>query len=42
MTKRQPRLDAIDRNALEAFGMSVVSADVRGHRLGTDRRYRQG
>jgi hypothetical protein len=42
MTKRQPRFDAIDRNALPAFGVSVVSADVRGHRLGTDRRHRQG
>lgn len=42
MTKHQPRLDAIDRNARWAFGVSVVSAAVRGHRLGTDRRYRQG
>jgi hypothetical protein len=42
MTECQPRLDAIDRNAFWAFGVSVVSADVRGHRLGIDRRYRQG
>lgn len=41
MTKRQPRLDAIDRNALSAFGLSFVSAELRGHRLGTDRRHRQ-
>jgi hypothetical protein len=42
MTKRQPQHDAIDRNALEAFGLSVVSAFDRGHRLRTDRRYRKG
>jgi hypothetical protein len=41
MTERQPRTDA-DRNALVAFGLSVVSANVRGHWMGTDRRYRQG
>lgn len=41
MTKRQPRYDAIDRNALRAFGLLVVSA-IRGHRLETDRRHRQG
>jgi hypothetical protein len=42
MTERQPRYDAINRDALWAFGLSVVSADPRGHRLGTDRRIRQG
>jgi hypothetical protein len=42
MTKRQPRYDAIDRNADKAFGLLVVSASDRGHRLGTDRRHRQG
>ena len=42
MTKRQPRTDALDRNARGAFGLSVVSASERGHRLETDRRHRQG
>jgi hypothetical protein len=41
MTRRQPQTDAIDRNAFWAFGLSVVSANARGHRLGTDRRHRQ-
>ena len=42
MIKRQPRTDATGCNALPAFGLSVVPADDRGHRLGTDRRRRQG
>jgi hypothetical protein len=42
MTKRQPRYDSTDRNADQAFGWTVVSANERGHRLETDRRYRQG
>lgn len=42
MTKLQPRNDAIDRNADQAFGLVGVSAEARGHRLGTDRRQRQG
>ena len=42
MTKRQPRYDAIDRSAFSALGLDVVSGSRRGHRLGTDRRYRQG
>jgi len=42
MTKLQPRYDAIDPNADLAFDLAVVSATLRGHRLGTDRRHRQG
>lgn len=42
MTKRLAPYDAIDRNADSAFGLLVVSAFGRGHRLGTDRRVRQG
>ena len=42
MTKLQPRYDAIDRNADSAFGLSGVAAVVRGRRLETDRRPRQG
>lgn len=42
MTRRQPRTDAIDRNAPWAFGLLVVFANDRGHRLETDRRHRQG
>ena len=42
MTKLQPRYDAIDRNALLAFGLSGVSSNGRGRRLETDRRHRQG
>jgi hypothetical protein len=41
MTKLQPRYDAIDRNALPAFGVLVVSAIDRGRRLRTDRKHRQ-
>jgi hypothetical protein len=41
MTKLQPGTDAIDRNALPAFGLIGVSANERGRRLGTDRRHRQ-
>jgi hypothetical protein len=41
MTKLQRRYDAIDRNADQAFGVLVVSANDRGRRLGTDRRHRQ-
>jgi hypothetical protein len=40
MTKLQPPYDAIDRNALSAFGLIGVSANERGRRLGTDRRHR--
>jgi hypothetical protein len=42
MTKLQRGIDAIDRNALSAFGVFVVSASDRGRRLRTVRRYRQG
>ena len=42
MTKLQPRYDAIDRNAHSAYGLSGVSGNRRGRRLGTDRRHRQG
>jgi hypothetical protein len=41
MTKLQRGNDAIDRNALPAFGVFVVSASDRGRRLGTDRRHQQ-
>jgi hypothetical protein len=42
MTKRQFGTQAIDRNALSAFGLIDVSPNDRGRRLGTDRRQRQG
>jgi hypothetical protein len=42
MTKLQPRYDAIDPSADQAFGLSGVSGNGRGRRLGTDRRHRQG
>ena len=42
MTKLQPRYDAIDWNADSAFRLSGVAAGLRGRRLETDRRDRQG
>jgi hypothetical protein len=42
MTARLAQSDAIDRNARWELGLFVVSAVARGHRLGTDRRHRQG
>jgi hypothetical protein len=37
MIKELTRYDANDRNALEAFGLIVVSAKQRGHRPESDR-----
>jgi hypothetical protein len=42
MTERQPRYEAIDRNARLAFGVVGVSAEARGRRLGSVRRHPQG
>jgi hypothetical protein len=42
MTQLKARYDAIDRNAMLAFGSLVVSAKSRGHRTESDRSTRPG